>query len=90
MGLYKRCQHKGRGRDRCEYEWHGSFQHRATLHRTSLSKWSNEDIKSKQRAQAIYERYRQAVRDGHVSAAEERRDGLRHSTSSPIDTWSGT
>jgi hypothetical protein len=64
MGLYKRCQHKGRYRDRCEHEWHGSFQHLATLHRTSLSKWANEDITSKQQAQAIYERYRQAVRDG--------------------------
>jgi integrase len=77
MGLYKRCQHKGRYRDRCEHEWHGSFQRLATLHRTSLSKWANEDITSKQQAQAIYERYRQAVRDGRVSAAEDRRDGLR-------------
>src|SRR5438093_12640769 len=55
MGLYKRCQHKGRSRDRCEHEWHGSFQHQSTLHRTSLSKWANEDIKSKQQAQTIYE-----------------------------------
>ena len=74
MGLYKRCQHKGRRRDRCEHEWRGSFQHQASLYRTSLSKWANEDIKSKQQAQAIYERYRRAVRDGRVSRIEDRRD----------------
>jgi len=77
MGLYKRCQHKGRSRESCEHEWHGSFQHRATLHRTSLSKSADEDIRSKQQAQAIYERFRQAVRDGRVSPEEDRRDGLR-------------
>jgi integrase len=73
--LRERCHHKGRSRDRCDHEWHGSFQHQASLHRTSLSRWANEDIKSKQQAQAVYERYRQAVRDGRVSRTEDRRDG---------------
>jgi integrase len=37
---------------------------------------SNEDIHSKQQAQAIYDRLRQAVREGRVSPEEERRDAL--------------
>jgi integrase len=73
MGLFKRCNHAGRNRDRCEHVWWGSFQHRGTLHRVSLGSWANEEIKSKQQAQVIYERFRQAVRDGRVTVAEDDR-----------------
>ena len=76
MGLFKRCRHKGRNQDRCDHAWWGSFQHEGTLHRVSLSKWTNEDIHSKQQAQAIYDRFRQAVREGRVSPEEDRRDAL--------------
>ena len=62
MGLFKRCKHTQRNRDRCADLWWGAFQHQGTLHRVSLSKWANEDIQSKQQAQTIYERFRQAVR----------------------------
>jgi integrase len=74
MGLFKRCKHSGRNRDRCEHAWWGSFQHLGSLHRASLAKWANGDIKTKQQAQVVYERFRQAVRDGRVSSAENRND----------------
>jgi len=72
MGLFKRCKHTGRTRDRCGDPWWGSFQHHGTLYRVSLSKWANEDIASKQQAQAIYERFRKAVRDGQIRSEENR------------------
>jgi integrase len=71
MGLHKRCSHKGRARDRCEHVWHGSFQHRRRLHRVSLGKWANEDVKTKAHAQVIYERFRGAVRAGRFAAEGE-------------------
>ena len=74
MGLFKRCEHSGRNRDRCIHAWWGAFQHRGRLYRVSLVKWTNEDIKTKQQAQAIYDRFRQAVREGRVSAEEDRRE----------------
>src|SRR5260370_15905294 len=74
MGLFKRCKHTGRNRDRCEHAWWGSFQHLGSLHRASLAKWANGDIKTKQQAQVVYERFRQAVRDGRVSSARDHND----------------
>jgi integrase len=64
MGLYKICDHKGRARDRCGDAWWGSFQHRGKLYRASLSRWGNEEVKSKAKAEAILDRMRQAVREG--------------------------
>jgi integrase len=66
MGLFKRCEHRGRHRDRCDHPWWGAFQHRGQIYRVSLAQWANEDIKTKQQAQAIYENFRQAVRQGRV------------------------
>src|SRR5262249_41924003 len=57
----------GRSRDRCEHPWWGAFQQRGALHRVSLSKWADREVTSKQQAQAIYEDFRQAVRQGRVS-----------------------
>jgi integrase len=68
MGIYKRCQHQGRARDRCEHAWWASFQHRGVLHRDCLATWANEDIRTKQHAQVVYERYRHAMR--HRSGAQ--------------------
>jgi len=76
VGLFKRCRHKGRNQDRCDHAWWGSFQHEGTLHRVSLSKWTNEDFHTKQQARAIYDWFRQAVREGRVSPEEERLDAL--------------
>lgn len=44
MGLFKRCAHAGRNRDRCDHGWWGAFQHNGHLYRVSLSKWANEEI----------------------------------------------
>ena len=71
MGLFKRCDHKGRNRDRCAHPWWGSFKHGGVLHRVPLSKWADEDIKTKQHAEVVYERFRQAARDGRVATATE-------------------
>ena len=64
MGLYKLCQHKGRTRDRCEHGWWASYQHRGRLYRTSLERWANVSIGSKTEAETIWDRFREAVRDG--------------------------
>ena len=60
MGLYKRCEHKGRQRDRCQCPWWGSFR----KDRVSLSKWANQDVGSKDAARAILDEMRAAVRAG--------------------------
>ena len=67
MGLYKLCKHKGRARDRCEDAWWGSFQHRGRLHRASLEKWANEEIRTKAQAEAVFDRMRDAIRQGTFS-----------------------
>ena len=72
MGLYKLCKHKGRARDRCDHAWWGSFQHQRKLHRLSLSKWSDEEIRAKAHAQVAFERMKQAVREGRLQKGEER------------------
>jgi len=76
MGLFKRCDHKGRNRDRCAHQWWGSFKHRGMLHRVPLAKWADEDIKTKQHAEVVYERFRQAVRDGRVATEAEQQGPL--------------
>lgn len=60
MGLYKRCRHRGRQRDRCPCPWWGSFRG----DRVSLSKWANQDVGSKEEAQAILDKMRTAIRAG--------------------------
>jgi integrase len=72
MGLFKRCDHKARQRDRCDCAWWGSFQYDGRLHRVSLEKWGNEDIQSKEQAKAVYDRFRHAVREGRASEKEDR------------------
>lgn len=58
MGLFKRCPHKGRNRDRCGDPWWGSFKG----HRVSLAQWTNRDINTKDEAQAALDELRAAVR----------------------------
>lgn len=60
MGLFKRCRHRGRQRDRCDCPWWGSFRG----DRVSLSKWANQDVRSKDQAQAILDEIRTAIRVG--------------------------
>ena len=46
------------------------------LHRVPLAKWADEDIKTKQHAEVVYERFRQAVRDGRVATEAEQQGPL--------------
>lgn len=71
MGLYKLCKHKGRVRDRCEHPWWGSFQHRGVLHRVSLGRWANEDVRSKEQANGVLDRMKEKVRAGAFDADAE-------------------
>jgi hypothetical protein len=64
MGLYKLCEHRRRARDRCEHAWWGSFQHKGRLHRASLSRSANQNLRTKAQAQAALDRMRDAVRAG--------------------------
>jgi integrase len=64
MGLYKLCTDKGRARDRCSHPWWGGFQYKSRLHRVSLSRWADETIRTKSEAAVIFERMKDAVRDG--------------------------
>lgn len=59
MGLFKRCHHRGRHRDRCECPIWASFRG----YRVSLSKWADEDVTTKGEAEAVEDRFRNAVRD---------------------------
>ena len=60
MGLYKRCGHVGRSRDRCEHGWWGRFRGR----RVSLAKWTGREIRSKAEADAALDELRAAIREG--------------------------
>jgi integrase len=65
MAIYKRCQHRGRERDRCADPWYGTYQlegHRRV--RVSLAKWSGQEIKTKGDAQAAFDDVKAAVRAG--------------------------
>jgi len=65
MGIYKRCNHGGRERDRCSHPWYGSFKlpgrRRA---RVALEKWSGDAVETKGQAQAIFDEIKAAVRAG--------------------------
>ena len=69
MGLYKRCEHRGRARDRCTHAWWATFQHRGCRLRVSLQQWANRDIQGKTDAQGVYERFKAEVRAGTVKPA---------------------
>ncbi len=60
MGLYKLCEHKGRARDRCEHAWWARYRHV----RVSLEKWSNDEIKTKTKAEEVFDDLKKAVRAG--------------------------
>jgi len=66
MGIYKRCHHTGRNRDRCAHPWWGNLTYKGRTYRESLAKWSDETVTTKHQAEAIYLRFREAVRTGAV------------------------
>jgi len=60
VGLYKLCEHKGRARDRCEHTWWARYRHV----RVSLEKWSNDEIKTKTKAEEVFDDLKKTVRGG--------------------------
>src|SRR3989442_143672 len=65
MGIYKRCEHRGRERDRCAHPWYGTYQLRRQRRvRVSLAKWSGEKVDSKGEAQRVFDDVKAAVRAG--------------------------
>jgi integrase len=60
VGLYKLCEHRGRARDRCEHAWWARYRHV----RVSLEKWSNDEIKTKTKAEEVFDDLKKAVRGG--------------------------
>jgi integrase len=65
MGIYKRCEHGGRDRDRCQHPWYGTYklpgQARAKV---SLAKWTGDEVVTKTQALAAFDDPKQAVRSG--------------------------
>jgi integrase len=65
MGIYKRCEHRGRERDRCSHPWYGSFKLPSRPRaRVALEKWSGDEVETKGQAQAIFDEIKAAVRAG--------------------------
>jgi integrase len=65
MGIYKRCEHRGRERDRCSHPWYGSFKLPGRPRaRVALDKWSGDEVETKGQAQAIFDEIKAAVRAG--------------------------
>lgn len=87
MGLYKLCKHKGRARDRCEHPWWGSFQHRGVLHRVSLGRWANEDVRSKEQANGVLDRMKEKVRAGAFDAEVENPSSAATPTALTFDAF---
>ena len=71
MALYKLCRHRGRARDRCRHAWWGAFQFKGRLHRVSLERWASQTIHSKAEADAVFDRFKDAIRTGLVSSTTE-------------------
>jgi integrase len=68
MGLYKRCDCRGRRRERCGHPWWGSFRGQ----RISLGKWADCHVDSKPEAQAVLDEVRLAIRQGTFTLAGRR------------------
>jgi integrase len=65
VGIYKRCQHHGRERDRCADPWYGSYKlANRPRARVALEKWSGDEVKTKGQALAAFDDLKAAVRAG--------------------------
>lgn len=68
MGIYKRCPHKGRDRDRCDDEWYGSYSLRNRPRaRVSLAKWTGRDVRTKTEALQAFDDLKTEIRAGRFS-----------------------
>ena len=70
MGIYKRCEHRSRERDRCAHPWYGTYKlggrRRA---RVALEKWSGEEVETKGQAQKVFDELKAEVRAGTFDPA---------------------
>lgn len=65
MGIYKRCSHGARERDRCADPWYGSYKLPGRPRaKVSLAKWTGEEITTKGQAQTAFDDLKAAVRAG--------------------------
>lgn len=65
MGIYKRCEHRGRDRDRCADPWYGSYKLPGRPRaRVALEKWSGKEVQTKGQAQEVFDDLKTAVRAG--------------------------
>jgi len=68
MGIYKRCEHKGKDRDRCDHEWYASYQLRGHPRaRVSLPKWAGRTVTTKTHAQQAYDDLKAEIRAGRFT-----------------------
>jgi hypothetical protein len=65
MGIYKRCSHGRRERDRCSDPWYASFKLSGRPRvRVALAKWSGTEVETKGQAQAVFDDLKTAARTG--------------------------
>lgn len=65
MSIYKRCNHSGRQRDRCEHPWYASYKLSGRRRaRVALDKWSGTEVTTRSEAQAVFEDLKAEVRAG--------------------------
>lgn len=82
MAIYKRCQHRGRERDRCSHPWYGTYQLRGHPRvRVSLAKWSGTELRTKGEAQTVFDDVKAAIRGG---AFDPRGRGVVPSSDEPM------
>jgi hypothetical protein len=65
MGIYKRCSHGRRERDRCSDPWYASYKLPGRPRaRVALERWSGEEVNTKGQALAIFDQVKAEVRAG--------------------------
>jgi len=65
MGIYKRCSHGRRERDRCSDPWYASYKLPGRPRaRVALEKWSGEEVKTNGQALAVFDQLKAEVRAG--------------------------
>lgn len=69
MGIYKRCSHGRRERDRCSDPWYASFKVAGRPRvRVALAKWTGTEVETKGQALAAYDDLKAVVRSGTFDA----------------------
>ncbi len=65
MGIYKRCNHGRRERDRCSDPWYANFKLSGRPRvRVALAKWSGTEVETKGQALTVFDDLKAAVRTG--------------------------